>query len=185
MRLLNVCTGIFAIWLAGNSLLKTLYNAMQWINWIGGRWRTQLNAWHNVNCRTHEHRQFERILQVCAHCTPTLVSGSVDTRSIFSIVWSVTCCITCTTVRLRCPLSAVLWRNNTTLDMVIWWYMGWLQLRLHRVWRVGTCLSYIPCLRPKIFKDIISFSTWHQGGLPAEFKHINKRRKRKQLWFPE
>ena len=28
------------------------------------------------------------------------------------------------------------------------------------------------------------FSTWHQGRLPAEFKHINKRRKRKQLWFP-
>ena len=110
---------IFAIWLAGNSLLKTLYNAMQWINWIGGRWRTQLNAWHNVNCRTHEHRQFERILQVCAHCTPTLVSGSVDTRSIFFIVWSV---IHHITVRLRCPLSAVLWRNTTTLGY--WWWVG-------------------------------------------------------------
>ena len=50
---------------------------MQWINWLGGRWRTQLNARHNVNCRTHEHRHFERILQVCTCYTPTLVSGSV------------------------------------------------------------------------------------------------------------
>ena len=107
---------IFAIWLAGNSLLKTLYNAMQWINWIGGRWRTQLNAWHNVNCRTHEHRQFERILQVCAHCTPTLVSGSVDTRSIFFIVWSV---ITYNgQIKMPAQCSAVAQYNNSWILML-------------------------------------------------------------------
>ena len=27
------------------------------------RWRTQLTVWNRVNCRTHEHRYFERILR--------------------------------------------------------------------------------------------------------------------------
>lgn len=30
-----------------------------------------------MNCRTHEHRHFERILRVCSCSRPTLVSGSV------------------------------------------------------------------------------------------------------------
>ena len=98
-----------------------------------------------MNCRTHEHRQFERILQVCAHCTPTLVSGSVDTRSIFFIVWSV---ITYNgQIKMPAQCSAVAQQHNSWILM-----MGWLQLRLHRVRRVGTCLSYIPYLRSNIIR---------------------------------
>ena len=72
----KLCTGLFCQSACWKQIAETLYNAMQWINWIGGRWRTQLNAWHNVNCRTHEHWHFERILQVCACNGPTLGSGS-------------------------------------------------------------------------------------------------------------
>jgi len=34
----------------------------EWIPWLMGRWRTQLTACRNVNCRTHEHWHLERIL---------------------------------------------------------------------------------------------------------------------------
>ena len=35
----------------------------RWITWLVGRWRTQLIARQRVNCRTHEHRHFERTLR--------------------------------------------------------------------------------------------------------------------------
>lgn len=35
----------------------------RWITWLVGRWRTQLIARLLVNCRTHEHRHFERTLR--------------------------------------------------------------------------------------------------------------------------
>lgn len=35
----------------------------RWITWLVGRWRTQLIARQLVNCRTHEHRHFERTLR--------------------------------------------------------------------------------------------------------------------------
>lgn len=39
------------------------YNPKRWITWLVGRWRTQQIARQLVNCRTHEHRQFERTLR--------------------------------------------------------------------------------------------------------------------------
>lgn len=42
---------------------KTNYYPERWITWLVGRWRTQLIAWQLVNCRTHEHRHFERTLR--------------------------------------------------------------------------------------------------------------------------
>lgn len=35
----------------------------RWITWLVDRWRTQLIARQLVNCRTHEHRHFERTLR--------------------------------------------------------------------------------------------------------------------------
>ena len=47
-----------------NRRMKNLkHNTIQWITWLRGRWRTQLAARRRVNCRTHEHRHFERILR--------------------------------------------------------------------------------------------------------------------------
>ena len=43
---------------------ESKYNTIQWIIWLGGRWRTELTLWCRVNCRTHEHRHFERILRI-------------------------------------------------------------------------------------------------------------------------
>lgn len=46
------------------SLLESLFDYPErWITWLVGRWRTQLIARQLVNCRTHEHRHFERTLR--------------------------------------------------------------------------------------------------------------------------
>ena len=50
-------------------------------------------------------------------------------------------------IKMPAQCSAVAQHNNSWILM-----MGWLQLRLHRVRRVGTCLSYIPYLRPNIIR---------------------------------
>lgn len=47
---------------------KKVYSK-RWITWLMGRWRTQQTVRHRVNCRTHEHRHFERILQSMLLCT--------------------------------------------------------------------------------------------------------------------
>ena len=52
-------------------------NTIQWITWLGGRWRTQQTACRNVNCRTYEHRHFERILRIVARPLSMSGSGSV------------------------------------------------------------------------------------------------------------
>ena len=54
-----------------------LYNIVQWITRLGGRWRTQLTARRNVNCRIYEHRHFERILRNGACRLSMSGSGSV------------------------------------------------------------------------------------------------------------
>lgn len=44
-------------------LKKKRYHSKRWITRLMGRWRTQQTVRHRVNCRTHEHRHFERISQ--------------------------------------------------------------------------------------------------------------------------
>ena len=62
-------------------------NTMQWITWLGGRWRTQLTARRNVNCRTHEHRHFERTLrtEACLLCMSGSGSVYLLSRDLFSL----------------------------------------------------------------------------------------------------
>lgn len=54
-------------WFQGQSWLSVnlcaTYYPERWITWFVGRWRTQLIARQLVNCRTHEHRHFERTLR--------------------------------------------------------------------------------------------------------------------------
>ena len=69
--------------------LKTKYNTIQWIIWLRGRWRTELTLRCRVNCRTHEHRHFERILQKQAHLVSIPDSGSVKHLSSFCLHWIV------------------------------------------------------------------------------------------------
>ena len=45
------------------------YHSKRWITRLMGRWRTQQTVRHRVNCRTHEHRHFERILRSMLLCT--------------------------------------------------------------------------------------------------------------------
>ena len=56
------------------------YNTLQWITWLGGRWRTQLTARRHVNCRTCEHRHFERILRTVTRLLSMSGSGSVKSN---------------------------------------------------------------------------------------------------------
>jgi len=42
---------------------KQTHNPERWITRLVGRWRTQQIARRHVNCRTHEHRRFERTLR--------------------------------------------------------------------------------------------------------------------------
>ena len=61
-----------------------------------------------MNCRTHEHRHFERILRVCSCSRPTLVSGSV-----LHFIHQVCCeCVTHTNSSLP-ALSGLARRNST------------------------------------------------------------------------
>lgn len=57
----------------------------------------------------------------------------------------------------------------------VWWYTRHLPGK-HRAWHL---VSYVGSEDP--YK---TFATPGQAGLPAEFKHINKRRKRNLQGFP-
>ena len=62
----------------------TKYNTAQWITWLEGRWRTQLTARRNVNCRTHEHRHFERTLRTEDYfLCPCLAQGRLNIHPAF------------------------------------------------------------------------------------------------------
>ena len=192
--------------------INPIYNAMQWINWLGGRWRTQLAARRHVNCRTHEHRHFERILRVCSCSRPTLVSGSV-------LHPSASLCVCAVHTHTLAALSGLWLQNQSRIKVrpaagycarqafdaqglpascVLYCYLCPGLCRFSCPGGLLVQLS-IASAKPKLgpswglsvfffqncqLANLTTFSTWHQGRLPAEFKHINKRRKRKQQWFP-
>ena len=68
-------------------------NIAQWIAWLGGRWRTQLTARRNVNCRIYEHRHFERILRNGACRLSMSGSGSVihPSSSLLCLLLALSC----------------------------------------------------------------------------------------------
>ena len=51
------------------NFVKIKDHSKRWITRLMGRWRTQQTVRHRVNCRTHEHRHFERISQSMLLCT--------------------------------------------------------------------------------------------------------------------
>jgi hypothetical protein len=53
------------------------YNLEWWITRLVGRWRTQLTACRRVNCRTHEHRRFERKWRSKVNFRPRLAEGRI------------------------------------------------------------------------------------------------------------
>ena len=70
-------------WTSADCGQLPIENTEQWITWLGGRWRTQQTARRNVNCRTYEHRHFERILRAVICSPPMSGSGSVCHPSSF------------------------------------------------------------------------------------------------------
>ena len=75
VKTLTVCFPM----LCWKALQQSKYHTLQWITWLGGRWRTQLTARRNVNCRTCDHRPFERILQDSSSTVcPMFCSGSFN-----------------------------------------------------------------------------------------------------------
>ncbi len=93
LSLWSPLVGLFSYLLIACSKHSDVYvwksndNTIQWIIWLGGRWRTELTPRCRVNCRTHEHRHFERILQKQAHLVSIPDSGSVKHLSSFCLHW--------------------------------------------------------------------------------------------------
>ena len=56
---------------------KQKINLEWWITRLVGRWRTQLTACRRVNCRTHEHRHFERKWRLKITFKPRLAEGRI------------------------------------------------------------------------------------------------------------
>lgn len=64
----------------------------RWITWLVGRWRTQLIARQLVNCRTHEHRHFERTLRSSDSVPgPHLAEGRINFKdcSVFCVCFCI------------------------------------------------------------------------------------------------
>ena len=103
-------------------------NIAQWIAWLGGRWRTQLTASRNVNCRIYEHRHFERILRNGACRLSMSGSGSVIHPSsslllVLSFRWSLVYSVTlkfvaCDSISATCWLFGIYSRVSYTLQLV-------------------------------------------------------------------
>ena len=99
-------------------------NTAQWITWLGGRWRTQQTARRNVNCRTYEHRHFERILRALACPLPMSGSGSVyhPSKLIFELGIGPSLLTECG-LKVKCALMRLpvltLWSNLLGLSLTI------------------------------------------------------------------
>lgn len=60
---------------------KLKLNLEWWITRLVGRWRTQLTACRRVNCRTHEHRRFERKWRPKVNFRPRLAEGRFKNKT--------------------------------------------------------------------------------------------------------
>ena len=139
------------------------YNFQQRISWLSHRWRTQRNAISNVNCR------IQWIIEsLNAPCT-LWYSKEYACLSVmeFSSLWYF-----CSKVL---DLEAVLAQVNSS--------------EIYECESLRITISVIICLRcgAEVFimfmlrtvcMDNLDNLTSNQVGLPAELKHINKRRKR-------
>ena len=146
-----------------------LYNFQQRISWLSHRWRTQRNAISNVNCRIQW--IIESLNAPCApwyseeHACLSVINISTSTTFVCWVVG-------CGGLLLASLRSAPLKYISGTIP--VHWCDNYL-----RYWREVVWLITVHWLG-QIFINVTS----NQVGLPAELKHINKRRKRNLQGFP-
>ena len=160
-------------------ILKVSYNFWRWMSRLEQRWRTPLNAISVVNGRIPRIKR-----KLNAYCAlrffPKSMLGSE---------------------RLHFHISkqnshrAIAFR-----DVLVCQWRAPLRRFIH--WRIrlnskcSGCIRSCPAslwllsigrvsLRVKLLSQSdFNLCVWTQAGLPAEFKHISKRRTRKWTWFP-
>ena len=139
--------------------MKQIYNFQQRISWLSHRWRTQRNAISNVNCR------IQWIIEsLNASCAPWYS----EEHACLSVIKFSTI--------PRCGLdlggfagfkeSRLPWKALAVSEYL--WCDNYLCLGVYDACCFWTC----------VLRILLTNLTSNQVGLPAELKHINKRRKR-------
>ena len=142
--------------------LYNTYNFQQRISWLSHRWRTQRNAISNVNCR------IQWIIEsLNAPCAPWYSEehaclSVINITSNLSFVEGFGCGGLLASLRGSAPLKCI---SRTTL------LIGVITIYAY------VCEGQFSFLTVFLGQFIINVTS-NQVGLPAELKHINKRRKR-------
>lgn len=106
-----------------------------------GRWRTQQTVRHRVNCRTHEHRHFERISQSMLLCT--LIN--------FMVLLGLHMVEGCKTM-----LNKLFKIFRNFKHMVYYWILWY--INVHRVWMYTLLLIYIIFIILKYIWNVLNIS---------------------------
>ena len=147
--------------------MYNINNFQQRISWLSQRWRTQRNAIRSVNCRIPW-----IIESLNAPCTLWYSEGYARLSVIVISLQRLFCCLNVdldVAVLLRLVLNA-------------WVYPVLQRIRCNKHFtRVGWKTAFVIwalCFEPSTCRQLFDNLTSNRVGLPAELKHINKRRKR-------
>ena len=176
-----------------------LYNFQQWISWFSHRWRTQRNAISNVNCRIQwiieslnapcalGYSQEHACLSVMNPSLAIFAERQLDSGADVGV------CLVIRKARLK-ESSWCTWILGLGDDLFISLGLAQAQPSLWYHPMESLCDGYEPLewqhrivhadpivepLRICLYEQLFSIHlASNQVGLPAELKHINKRRKR-------
>ena len=161
------------------NFLKVSHNFWRWMSRLEQRWRTPLNAISVVNGRIPRIKR-----KLNAYCALRITLRACLVQDVYTIMprnrsciaWLLFMVFSCVSDELVARLASH-WRirlsskRNGCVFLCpanLLWFYG--RARRFVCW-VATSKQFILCV-------------WTQVGLPAEFKHISKRRTRKWTWFP-
>ena len=155
------------LWMSLASYNAYKYNFQQRISWLSHRWRTQRNAISNVNCR------IQWIIEsLNAPCAPWYSEEHACLSVMFSLnpVWF---------FRHELEVEALLdFLSSAPLKYssvdVCRMFSG--VIIVYAAWTEAILISVL--LTVLCWTNLLWHLTSNQVGLPAELKHINKRRKR-------
>ena len=153
--------------LIGLIAFKNLYNFQQRISWLSHRWRTQRNAISNVNCRIQW--IIESLNAPCAPWYPSRGACLFECREILNLV--------------KFFLTSLDSGGFAGESWLLWNALVKPFQTENGLW-FDNCFCLCHCRRRDDFAYNCPLDkswphlTSNQVGLPAELKHINKRRKR-------
>ena len=157
--------------------MQTKYNFQQRISWLSHRWRTQRNAISNVNCR------IQWIIEsLNAPCAPWYS----EEHACLSVIMYSTPLIFYKSFELDLEVLYAGLHGSAPLKCISWafaWCNGVIIIFTDVTSDIGLLLivsspRHYKRINPFGGKSFLTLLTSNQVGLPAELKHINKRRKR-------